>query len=140
MSWSIVETTDERVKVDLAGGHTATMRALTPTEYRACSRRVKPPAPDVWHHLETMQAAKRTMDDASPEERAARSVWESYLCDLAIEQLCIMVLELDGEPVTDLKALISRVRPVSAAASLVDELSSHAMAINGEGKGLEKKA
>ena len=140
MSWSIVETTEERVKVDLADGHTATLRALTPTEYRACSRRVKPPAPDVWHHLDAMQTAKRTMDDASPEERAARSVWESYLCDLAIEQLCVMVLELDGEPVTDFHGILNRIRPVSAAARLVDELSVHAMAINGESKGLEKKA
>lgn len=138
MSWSIVETTDERVKVDLADGHTATLRALTPTEYRACRRRVPPLAPDVWHRVEAMVAAKRLLADAPAEERAAWAAWESYLYDLAIEQLALMVVELDGEPVADLKALLSRVRPVSACAAMVDELATHAAAINGEG--LEKKA
>lgn len=140
MSWSIVETTDERVKVDLAGGHTATMRALTPTEYRTCRRRVPALAPDVWHHVEAMIAAKRLLADASDEERAAWAAWEAYLYDLAIEQLALMVVEIDGSPVTDLKALLARVRPVSACAALVDELATHAADINGESKGLEKKA
>lgn len=140
MSWTIAETVDERVEVELTGGHRATLRPLTPAEYRAARRRVKPLAADVWHIVESLMGDKRTAAAVTAEELAAWATWEAYLYDLAIEQLATMVLEIDGSPVTDLKDLLSRVRPVSASLALVDELATHAAAINGEGGHVKKKA
>lgn len=133
--WKLIETVEQEVKVELEGGHTAVLRPLTPTELRRADQNVEPLDPFAARVVQTIGETQRKADAGDPEAKAALltpptaeetkalQAYDAWLTDRFIERLQFGLVKLDGELVTDFKALLERVRPVRAAADLVSTLA-----------------
>ena len=148
MTWKLIETIEQEVKVELEGGHTAVLRPLTPTELRRADASVSPldaysskVMRDIFDMTARLTAGTATEEEqnrvTTQDEQAAMTAFAEWLMTRQLARLELAIIKLDDVPVTSFKRLIEHIRPVSAASDLVTELGSHLdkiLALPDEGK------